>query len=49
MVNSSSTAVTSSLSDNPMMQHYAAIYASSMVVMLLFKVVRGVAFVKVRW
>ncbi|XP_075870988.1 ATP-binding cassette sub-family C member 5 [Nelusetta ayraudi] len=46
MGNSSSSAVTSSLKDNPMMQHYAAVYASSMVVMLLFKVVRGVAFVK---
>lgn len=31
-----------------MMQHYAAIYTSSMGVMLLFKVIRGVAFVKVR-
>lgn len=45
---SSGSAVTSSLKDNPMMQHYVAVYASSMVVMLLFKVVRGVAFVKVR-
>lgn len=31
-----------------MMQQYAAIYASSMGVMLLFKLIRGVAFVKVR-
>lgn len=31
------------------MQHYAAVYAFSMVIMLLFKVVRGVTFVKVRW
>lgn len=31
-----------------MMQQYAAIYASSMGVMLFFKLLRGIAFVKVR-
>lgn len=31
-----------------MMQYYATIYASSMGVMLLFKFIRGIAFVKVR-
>lgn len=36
------------MKDNPMMQHYAAVYASSMGVMLLFKLIRGIAFVKVR-
>uniref|UniRef100_A0A3B5AUS3 ATP-binding cassette sub-family C member 5 n=1 Tax=Stegastes partitus TaxID=144197 RepID=A0A3B5AUS3_9TELE len=41
-----SSAVSVSMKDNPMMQQYAAIYASSMGVMLLFKLFRGVAFVK---
>nr|XP_046244081.1 multidrug resistance-associated protein 5 [Scatophagus argus]XP_046244082.1 multidrug resistance-associated protein 5 [Scatophagus argus]XP_046244083.1 multidrug resistance-associated protein 5 [Scatophagus argus] len=41
-----SSAVSSSIRDNPMMQHYAAVYASSMGIMLLFKVLRGIAFVK---
>uniref|UniRef100_A0A3P9AY80 ATP-binding cassette, sub-family C (CFTR/MRP), member 5 n=1 Tax=Maylandia zebra TaxID=106582 RepID=A0A3P9AY80_9CICH len=41
-----SSAVSISMRDNPMMQQYAAIYASSMGVMLLFKLIRGVAFVK---
>lgn len=45
--NVNSSAVSYSIKDNPMMQHYAAVYASSMVVMLLFKVIRGIAFVKV--
>lgn len=36
------------MKDNPMMQYYATIYASSMGVMLLFKFIRGIAFVKVR-
>ncbi|XP_071353063.1 ATP-binding cassette sub-family C member 5 isoform X2 [Trachinotus anak] len=40
------SAVSFSMKDNPMMQHYAAIYASSMGVMLLFKLIRGIAFVK---
>lgn len=31
-----------------MMQYYATIYASSMGVMLVFKFIRGIAFVKVR-
>lgn len=47
MGNVNSSAVSHSIKDNPMMQHYAAVYASSMVVMLLFKVIRGIAFVKV--
>ncbi|CAK6982349.1 multidrug resistance-associated protein 5 isoform X2 [Scomber scombrus] len=41
-----SSAVSLSMKDNPMMQQYVAIYASSMGVMLLFKLLRGVAFVK---
>ncbi|XP_044059122.1 multidrug resistance-associated protein 5 isoform X3 [Siniperca chuatsi] len=41
-----SSAVSASMKDNPMMQHYAAVYASSMGVMLLFKLFRGIAFVK---
>ncbi|XP_027135867.1 ATP-binding cassette sub-family C member 5 isoform X2 [Larimichthys crocea] len=41
-----SSTVSASIKDNPMMQHYAAVYASSMCVMLLFKLLRGVAFVK---
>ncbi|XP_040902367.1 multidrug resistance-associated protein 5 isoform X2 [Toxotes jaculatrix] len=40
------SAVSVSMKDNPMMQHYVAIYASSMGVMLLFKLIRGIAFVK---
>lgn len=36
------------MKDNPMMQQYVAVYASSMGVMLLFKLFRGIAFVKVR-
>lgn len=47
MGNGNSSAVSYSIKDNPMMQHYATVYASSMVVMLLFKVIRGIAFVKV--
>uniref|UniRef100_A0A3Q2ZWQ2 ATP-binding cassette, sub-family C (CFTR/MRP), member 5 n=1 Tax=Kryptolebias marmoratus TaxID=37003 RepID=A0A3Q2ZWQ2_KRYMA len=35
-----------SMKDNPKMQQYASIYASSMGVMLLFKLLRGIAFVK---
>ncbi|XP_067362281.1 multidrug resistance-associated protein 5 isoform X1 [Channa argus] len=35
-----------SMKDNPMMQYYATIYTSSMGVMLLFKLIRGIAFVK---
>uniref|UniRef100_A0AAQ5XAX9 ATP-binding cassette sub-family C member 5 n=1 Tax=Amphiprion ocellaris TaxID=80972 RepID=A0AAQ5XAX9_AMPOC len=41
-----SSTVSVSMKDNPMMQQYAAIYASSMGVMLLFKLFRGIAFVK---
>ncbi|XP_050921529.1 multidrug resistance-associated protein 5 isoform X1 [Lates calcarifer] len=41
-----SSAVSVSMKDNPLMQHYAAVYASSMGVMLLFKLIRGIAFVK---
>lgn len=47
MGNFNSSAVSYSIKDNPMMQHYATVYASSMVVMLFFKVIRGIAFVKV--
>ncbi|XP_073340805.1 ATP-binding cassette sub-family C member 5 [Pagrus major] len=43
---SNSSAVSGSIKDNPMMQHYAAVYASSMGVMLLLKFIRGIAFVK---
>lgn len=42
-----SSTVSGSIKDNPMMQHYAAVYASSMGVMLLLKLIRGIAFVKV--
>uniref|UniRef100_A0A3B3DPP9 ATP-binding cassette sub-family C member 5 n=1 Tax=Oryzias melastigma TaxID=30732 RepID=A0A3B3DPP9_ORYME len=41
-----SSAVSASMRDNPMMQQYASIYASSMGVMLFFKLLRGIAFVK---
>ncbi|XP_041850293.1 multidrug resistance-associated protein 5 isoform X2 [Melanotaenia boesemani] len=41
-----SSAMSISMKDNPMMQQYVAIYASSMGVMLLFKFLRGIAFVK---
>uniref|UniRef100_UPI0037E704EC LOW QUALITY PROTEIN: ATP-binding cassette sub-family C member 5 n=1 Tax=Semicossyphus pulcher TaxID=241346 RepID=UPI0037E704EC len=41
-----SSSVSFSMKDNPMMQHYAAVYASSMGVMLLLKLVRGITFVK---
>uniref|UniRef100_A0A7N6ATP7 ATP-binding cassette sub-family C member 5 n=1 Tax=Anabas testudineus TaxID=64144 RepID=A0A7N6ATP7_ANATE len=41
-----SSAVSISMKDNPMMQYYATIYASSMGVMLIFKFIRGIAFVK---
>ncbi|XP_013884203.1 ATP-binding cassette sub-family C member 5 [Austrofundulus limnaeus] len=41
-----SSAVSISMKDNPRMQQYAAVYASSMGVMLLFKLLRGIAFVK---
>uniref|UniRef100_A0A671TEH9 ATP-binding cassette sub-family C member 5 n=1 Tax=Sparus aurata TaxID=8175 RepID=A0A671TEH9_SPAAU len=41
-----SSTVSGSIKDNPMMQHYAAVYASSMGVMLLLKLIRGIAFVK---
>lgn len=44
--NSSTTSI--GMRDNPMMQQYVAIYASSMGVMLLLKLLRGVVFVKVR-
>ncbi|XP_049925363.1 ATP-binding cassette sub-family C member 5-like isoform X1 [Epinephelus moara] len=43
-----SSMVSVSMKDNPMMQHYAAVYASSMGVMLLLKLFRGIVFVKVR-
>eukprot|EP00069_Balaena_mysticetus_P017194 bmy_10433T0 len=40
------TSVSSSMKDNPLMQHYASIYALSMAVMLILKTIRGVVFVK---
>ncbi|KAM8769319.1 ATP-binding cassette sub-family C member 5 isoform 2-T4 [Acanthopagrus schlegelii] len=43
---SNSSTVSGSIKDNPMMQHYAAVYASSMGVMLLLKLIRGIVFVK---
>uniref|UniRef100_A0A3B5LY31 ATP-binding cassette sub-family C member 5 n=1 Tax=Xiphophorus couchianus TaxID=32473 RepID=A0A3B5LY31_9TELE len=41
-----SSAMSVSMKDNPKMQQYAIIYASSMGVMLIFKLIRGIAFVK---
>uniref|UniRef100_A0A3Q3K208 ATP-binding cassette sub-family C member 5 n=1 Tax=Monopterus albus TaxID=43700 RepID=A0A3Q3K208_MONAL len=41
-----SSAVSVSMKDNPMMQHYATIYTASMGIMLFFKLIRGIAFVK---
>ncbi|XP_054884689.1 multidrug resistance-associated protein 5 [Poeciliopsis prolifica] len=41
-----SSAMSLSMKDNPKMQQYAIIYASSMGVMLIFKLIRGIAFVK---
>ncbi|XP_048836747.1 multidrug resistance-associated protein 5 isoform X1 [Brienomyrus brachyistius] len=41
-----SSVVSDSMKDHPLMHYYAAIYALSMGVMLLIKVVRGIAFVK---
>ncbi|MEQ2176674.1 Multidrug resistance-associated protein 5, partial [Goodea atripinnis] len=41
-----SSAMSISMKDNPKMQQYATIYASSMGVMLIFKLIRGIAFVK---
>ncbi|XP_043975832.1 multidrug resistance-associated protein 5 isoform X1 [Gambusia affinis] len=41
-----SSAMSVSMKDNPKMQQYAVIYASSMGVMLIFKLIRGIAFVK---
>ncbi|XP_028650798.1 multidrug resistance-associated protein 5 isoform X2 [Erpetoichthys calabaricus] len=40
------SSVSDSMKDNPRMHYYAGIYALSMVVMLLLKVLRGIAFVK---
>ncbi|MEE6510167.1 hypothetical protein FKM82_029369 [Ascaphus truei] len=40
------TVVSHSMKDNPHMLYYTGVYASSMVVMLLLKAVRGVVFVK---
>ncbi|XP_014836524.1 PREDICTED: multidrug resistance-associated protein 5 [Poecilia mexicana] len=42
-----SSAMSFSMKDNPKMQQYTVIYASSMGVMLIFKLIRGIAFVKV--
>ncbi|XP_069053913.1 ATP-binding cassette sub-family C member 5 isoform X2 [Lepisosteus oculatus] len=40
------TVVSDSMKDNPLMQYYAGIYALSMAIILIFKFVRGIAFVK---
>ncbi|MBN3286487.1 MRP5 protein, partial [Polyodon spathula] len=40
------TVLSDSMKDNPHMQYYASIYTLSMVLMLLLKFVRGIAFVK---
>ncbi|RXM29291.1 Multidrug resistance-associated protein 5 [Acipenser ruthenus] len=40
------TVLSDSMKDNPHMQYYAGIYTLSMVLMLLLKFVRGIAFVK---
>ncbi|XP_063061606.1 multidrug resistance-associated protein 5 isoform X2 [Engraulis encrasicolus] len=42
-----SSVVSESMRDNPLMRHYAAVYAMSMGVMLLLKILRGIVFVKV--
>ncbi|XP_014068868.1 ATP-binding cassette sub-family C member 5 [Salmo salar] len=41
-----SSVVSESMRDNPLMQRYAGVYASSMGVMLLLKLLRGIIFVK---
>ncbi|KAG5836992.1 hypothetical protein ANANG_G00234520 [Anguilla anguilla] len=41
-----SSVLSDSMRDNPLMQHYAGVYALSMGIMLLLKFVRGIAFVK---
>lgn len=41
-----STVLSDSMRDNPLMQHYAGVYAMSMGVMLLLKFLRGIIFVK---
>lgn len=48
MLVGNSSVVSESMRDNPMMRHYAAVYAMSMGVMLLLKILRGIVFVKVR-
>ncbi|XP_051952983.1 ATP-binding cassette sub-family C member 5-like [Xyrauchen texanus] len=41
-----SSVLSESMRDNPMMQHYAAVYTMSMGIMLLLKLLRGIVFVK---
>ncbi|XP_048025054.1 multidrug resistance-associated protein 5 [Megalobrama amblycephala] len=41
-----SSVLSESMRDNPLMQHYAAVYAMSMGIMLLLKLLRGTVFVK---
>ncbi|XP_026888570.2 multidrug resistance-associated protein 5 isoform X1 [Electrophorus electricus] len=41
-----SSVVSDSMRDNPLMQYYTAVYAMSMVIMLLLKLLRGIIFVK---
>ncbi|KTG37988.1 hypothetical protein cypCar_00012072 [Cyprinus carpio] len=42
-----SSVLSESMRDNPLMQHYAAVYTMSMGIMLLLKLLRGIVFVKV--
>ncbi len=44
-----SSVLSESMRDNPLMQHYAAVYTMSMGIMLLLKLLRGIVFVKVRF
>ncbi|KAM6970369.1 ATP-binding cassette sub-family C member 5 [Aplochiton taeniatus] len=41
-----SSVLSESMRDNPLMQHYAGVYATSMGLMLLLKLLRGIVFVK---
>uniref|UniRef100_A0A672RNR7 ATP-binding cassette sub-family C member 5 n=1 Tax=Sinocyclocheilus grahami TaxID=75366 RepID=A0A672RNR7_SINGR len=41
-----SSVLSESMRDNPLMQHYAAVYTMSMGIMLLLKLLRGIVFVK---
>ncbi|XP_026086887.1 multidrug resistance-associated protein 5-like [Carassius auratus] len=41
-----SSVLSESMRDNPLMQHYAAVYTMSMGIMLLLKLLRGIVFIK---